>query len=73
MTWARVNVSEVRMSNAISLMQIDMQQLDVLQTQMDNLTMQTTLLIGFGVSMWAGETLVPLVEDFGQLCIYKTW
>jgi len=34
--------------------------------------MQATLIIGFAMSMWAGETLGPLVRDEEEMCIYKT-
>ena len=57
----------------VNLMQVDMLQLGVLQTQMDNLSVQATLIIGFALSMWAGETLMPLLEDDSQLCIWKSW
>ena len=46
--------------------------MQVLQTQLDNVSTQATLLIGFTLSMWAGETLVPLTEDQSAHCIYKT-
>ncbi|EOD14959.1 hypothetical protein EMIHUDRAFT_432769 [Emiliania huxleyi CCMP1516] len=59
--------------NMVNLMQVDMLQLGVLQTQMDNLSVQATLIIGFALSMWAGETLMPLLEDDSQLCIWKSW
>ena len=45
--------------NAVHLMQIDMLQLSVLQTQMDNISVQSTLVAGFALAMWAGETLAP--------------
>ena len=45
-----------------------MLQLGVLQTQMDNLSVQATLLIGFALSMWGGATLKPLLEDDSQIC-----
>ena len=48
-------------------------ELGVLQTQMDNLSVQATLIIGFALSMWAGETLTPLLEDESQICIWKSW
>ena len=54
-------------------MQVDMLQLNVLQTQLDNVSMQSTLIIGFALGMWAGETLSPLLEDDGPRCIFKTW
>ena len=38
-----------------------------------NLTMQATLLVGFTLAMWSGETLSPLVEDEGVKCVYKSW
>ena len=65
--WARVNVAQFQQTNRVNLMQIDMLSLGVLQTQMDNLTMQSTLMIGFAMTMFAGETLNPLVNDQSQM------
>ena len=65
--WARVNAQSVAQENAVNLMQIDMLQLNVLQTQLDNVSMQATLIIGFALGMWAGETLDPLLERIGRL------
>jgi len=70
--WARVNAQSVSQENAVNLMQIDMLQLNVLQTQLDNVSMQATLIIGFALGMWAGETLDPLLDDVGPHCIYKS-
>ena len=39
---------------------------------MDNLTMQATIVIGFALAMWGGETLGPLVEEESEVCIYKS-
>jgi hypothetical protein len=71
--WAKINAAEVQQTNRVNLMQIDMLSLGVLQTQMDNLTMQSTLMIGFAMTMFAGETLNPLVNDQSQMCVYKSW
>ena len=71
--WAKINAAEVQQTNRVNLMQIDMLSLGVLQTQMDNLTMQSTLMIGFSMSMFGGESLNPLVNDQSQICVYKTW
>jgi len=71
--WAKINAAEVQQTNRVNLMQIDMLSLGVLQTQMDNLTMQSTLMIGFAMTMFGGETLSPLVNDQSQICVYKTW
>uniref|UniRef100_A0A7S0JD34 Uncharacterized protein n=1 Tax=Calcidiscus leptoporus TaxID=127549 RepID=A0A7S0JD34_9EUKA len=71
--WARVNAASVQQENAVSVMQIDMLALGVQQTQLDNVSMQATLIIGFALGMWAGETLEPLVDDQGHLCIFKSW
>jgi hypothetical protein len=71
--WAKVNAASVHQENMVNLMQVDMLQLGVLQTQMDNLSVQATLIIGFALSMWAGETLTPLLEDHSQMCIWKSW
>jgi len=71
--WAKINAAEVQQTNRVNLMQIDMLSLGVLQTQMDNLTMQSTLMIGFSMSMFGGETLNPLVNDQSQMCVYKSW
>ena len=54
-------------------MQIDMLQLNVLQTQLDNVSMQATLIIGFALGMWGGETLDPLTDDEGPHCVFKSW
>ena len=43
--WATVNAQSVHQQNVVSLMQVDMLQLGVLQTQMDNLSVQATLLM----------------------------
>jgi len=71
--WAKVNAASVHQENMVNMMQVDMLQLGVLQTQMDNLQLQATLIIGFALSMWAGETLTPLLEDESQICIWKSW
>uniref|UniRef100_A0A7S3WK79 Uncharacterized protein n=1 Tax=Emiliania huxleyi TaxID=2903 RepID=A0A7S3WK79_EMIHU len=71
--WARTQAAQVMQANKVNLMQIDMMQLSVLQTRMDNITMQSTLTMGFALAMFGGETLLPLVEDEGVVCIYKTW
>jgi hypothetical protein len=71
--WAKINAAEVQQTNRVNLMQIDMLSLGVLQTQMDNLTMQSTLMIGFAMTMFGGETLNPLVNDQSQICVYKSW
>ena len=34
--------------------------------------MQATLIIGFALGMWAGETLDPLLDDKGTHCIFKS-
>jgi len=69
--WAKVNAAQVQQRNWVDLMQIDMMQLAVLQTQMDNLCIQTTLMVGFAVAMWGGETLLSLVKDDSQGCFWK--
>ena len=69
--WAKVNAAQVQQQNWVDLMQIDMMQLAVLQTQMDNICLQSTLITGFAIGMWAGETLSPFVEDDSQACIWK--
>ena len=70
--WARVNAQAVAQENAVNIMQIDMMQLSVLETSLDNISMQATLIIGFALGMWAGETLDPLLDDEGVHCIYKS-
>ena len=55
----------------VNLMQIDMLQLSVLTTQMDNVCLQTTLLMGIAVLMWSGEILHQFVEDDNEVCIWK--
>ena len=70
--WAKVNAASVAQENTVNLMQIDMLALNVLQTQLDNVSMQATLMIGFALGMWGGETLGPLVEDQGTHCIFKS-
>ena len=69
--WAKVNAAQVQQQNWVDLMTIDMMQLSVLQTQMDNICLQSTLITGFAIGMWAGETLSPFVEDDSQACIWK--
>jgi len=71
--WAKINAAEVQQTNRVNLMQIDMLSLGVLQTQMDNLTMQSTLMIGFAMTMFAGGSSNPLVNDQSQVCVYKSW
>jgi len=71
--WAKVNAASVHQENMVNMMQVDMLQLGVLQTQMDNLQLQATLIIGFAMSMWAGETLSPLLKDESQICVWKSW
>jgi len=46
---------------------------NVIQTQLDTVSTQATLVVGFTLSMWAGETLSPLTDDQGPHCIYKSW
>uniref|UniRef100_A0A7S4C3Z4 Uncharacterized protein n=1 Tax=Chrysotila carterae TaxID=13221 RepID=A0A7S4C3Z4_CHRCT len=70
--WAKVNAASVQQENAVNIMQIDMLQLGVLQTQLDNVSMQATLIIGFALGMWAGETLEPLFDDESARCVFKT-
>jgi len=70
--WAKVNAATVAQENLVNLMSIDMMQLNVLQTQLDNVSMQAVLIIGFALSMWGGETLDPLSDDTGPHCIFKT-
>jgi len=69
--WANVNAASVQQENVVNLMQIDMMQLSVQQTQMDNICLQATLLMGFALGMWSGETLHQFVEDESELCIWK--
>lgn len=71
--WARINVAEFQQTNRVNLMQIDMLSLGVLHTQMGNLTMQSTLMIGFAMAMFAGGSSNPLVNDQSQICVYKSW
>ena len=71
--WARINVAEFQQTNRVNLMQIDMLSLGVLHTQMGNLTMQSTLMIGFAMTMFAGGSSNPLVDDQSQVCVYKSW
>ena len=69
--WAKVNAQTVAQENTVNLMQIDMMQLNVLMTQLDNVSMQAILIIGFALGMWGGETLDPLTDDTGSHCIFK--
>jgi len=71
--WARINVAQFQQTNRVNLMQIDMLSLGVLHTQMGNLTMQSTLMIGFAMTMFAGGSSNPLVNDQSQVCVYKSW
>lgn len=71
--WAKINAGKVRQENVVAMMQIDMLSLRVLETQMDNLTFQATVLIGFTLVMLGGETMLPLASDSSQVCIYKAW
>ena len=70
--WASVKAASVKQENLVSLMQVDMLQLSVTQTQLDNLCLQSTLIIGFTLSILSGETLKPLVDDSEQSCIWKS-
>ena len=45
---------------------------EVLSTQLDSVSTQATLIIGFSLGLWAGETLVPLTDDTSPHCIYKS-
>ena len=57
----------------IQVQQVALLQVQVLSTQLDSVSTQATLVIGFSLGMWAGETLVPLTADDSPHCIYKTW
>ena len=70
--WASVKAASVKQENLVNLMQVDMLQLSVTQTQLDNLCLQSTLIIGFTLSILSGETLKPLVDDSEQSCIWKS-
>ena len=70
--WAAVKAASVKQENLVNLMQVDMLQLSVTQTQLDNLCLQSTLIIGFTLSILSGETLKPLVDDSEQSCIWKS-
>lgn len=70
--WAQLKAAAVEQENQVSLMQIDMMQLQVLQTQMDNIMLQSTLVVGFAIGLWGGETLAELVKDTEEICIWKT-
>jgi len=68
--WAQVNAASVHQANVVQLMQIDML-LGVQMTQIDNISLQTTLMLGFALGMWAGETLDPLLSDEDVHCVFK--
>lgn len=71
--WARVNAASVQQENVVNMMQVDMLQLGVLQTQLDNVSLQATLIIGFALAMWSGDIIGPLSDDSSARCLYKTW
>jgi hypothetical protein len=71
--WASVTAQQVRLERQVHMMHIDVQQMTVLQTQLDNLSMQSTLVIGFALAMWGGETLTPLMDDESGRCLFKGW
>jgi hypothetical protein len=71
--WAKIQAQQVRQHNVVEMMKIDMLALGVLQTQMETLTNQATIIIGFTVVMLGGETLLPLVSIQSEVCVYKSW
>ena len=52
---ASVNAASVHQENAVNMMQLDMLRLQTLQTQLGNVSMQATLVIGFAIAMLGGE------------------
>ena len=52
---ASVNSASVHQENAVNMMQLDMLRLQTLQTQLGNVSMQATLVIGFAIAMLGGE------------------
>ena len=56
----------------IQIQQVALMQVQVLSTQLDSVSTQATLIIGFSLGLWAGETLVPLTDDTSPHCIYKS-
>lgn len=50
-----------------------MLRLQTLQTQLGNISLQATLIIGFAVSMFSGDTIQPLMDADSQRCLYKSW
>ena len=56
----------------IQIQQVALMQVQVMSTQLDSVSTQATLIIGFSLGLWAGETLVPLTDDTSPHCIYKS-
>lgn len=71
--FARVSAAAVEQDNAVNMMQLDMLRLQTLQTQIGNVSLQSTLIIGFAVSMLCGDNMVPLMDDQGPRCLFKSW
>ncbi|KAL3907909.1 MAG: hypothetical protein SGPRY_010001 [Prymnesium sp.] len=71
--FARVQSASVHQENAVNMMQLDMLRLQTLQTQLGNVSMQATLVIGFAIAMLGGDNMVPLMDDEGSRCLYKSW
>ena len=53
--FASVSAASVHQENAVNMMQLDMLRLQTLQTQLGNVSMQATLVLGFVVAMLGGE------------------
>ncbi|KAL1526467.1 hypothetical protein AB1Y20_015177 [Prymnesium parvum] len=71
--FARVQSASVHQENAVNMMQLDMLRLQTLQTQLGNVSMQATLVIGFAIAMLGGDNMTPLMDDVGPRCLYKSW
>ena len=71
--FARIGAASVHQENAVNMMQLDMLRLSTLQTQLGNVSLQATLIIGFAISMFSGDSMNPLMDDLGPRCLYKTW
>lgn len=61
-------------SDAIVIKKINlgMTELSHLHSQLNSITTQATLIVGFAVASLSADTLAELASDTGQFCIYKS-
>ena len=57
----------------IKRINLGMAELSHLHAQLNSITTQSTLVVGFAVASLSADTLAELASDTGEFCIYKSW